>query len=343
MISVIIPVYNGAKELDRLLPALRRSEAVNEIVIIDAGSTDDSVKVAENYGVEIIKAEKRSFDHGKNRTLGGKKARGDILVYMTQDALPVNEDSIAKLVKPLLKEKEVGAAYGRQLPHHGATPFAAHLRAFNYPPESSVKSLKDRETLGIKALFISNTFAAYKKEALEKIGWFKEGIIMAEDVYAGAKLLMSGYNVAYAADALVYHSHNYTAFEELERYFDIGVFHSMESWILDEFGGPRSEGLRYIKSELRYLAKNRRLHLIPESILRITLKYAGYKLGNNYELSPKWLIKRLSMHADFWNKEPGEGSRGLGRSLMNNRVENNTTPQETLPAGIPATSSNEKA
>ncbi len=303
MISVIIPVYNGAEQIVYLFSILKKSKAVNEIVVIDSDSTDDSIKIAESYGAVTVKTEKRSFDHGKSRTIGGKKASGDIVVYMTQDALPANEDSIEKLIKPLFENKRTGAAYGRQLPHHGATPFAAHLRTFNYPPKSQIKSLNDKKILGIKTPFISNSFAAYKKTALEKVDWFNEGIIMAEDTYAGAKLLMNGYKIAYAADALVYHSHNYTAFEEFERYFDIGVFHRMEHWILDEFGRTEGEGLRYLKSELQYLSRSRRTHLMPASILRIGLKYAGYKLGNNYELFPKWLIKKLSLHADFWNKQ----------------------------------------
>ncbi len=303
MVSVIIPIYNGAEHIESNLSILGKSPVVNEIIVIDAGSTDNSIKIAESYGAVIVTTEKHSFDHGKSRTLGGKKASGDILVYMTQDAVPVNKHAIENLVKPLLENKEIGGSYGRQLPHHDATPFAAHLRAFNYPPRSSIKSLNDKETLGIKAPSISNSFAAYKKNALEKVEWFKEGIIMAEDFCAGAKLLMAGYEIAYSAEALVYHSHNYTAFEEFERYFDTGVFHRMESWILDEFGKAEREGLRYIKSELQYLSRSRRVHLIPESIWRIGLKYAGYKLGNNFELLPRWLIKKLSMHADFWNKQ----------------------------------------
>ncbi len=303
MISVIIPTYNGAGQVEKLFSILKKSPVVNEIIIIDSGSTDASTKIANSYGVEVIETRKLSFDHGRNRTIAGKKAGGDILVYMTQDSFPVNEHSIESLTKPLVENNNIVASYGRQLPHHGVTPFGAHLRAFNYPPESKIKSLKDKETLGINALFISNTFAAYKRSALETIGWFKDGTIMAEDSYAGAKLLLAGHKIAYVAEALVYHSHNYTAFEEFERYFDIGVFHKMERWILEEFGKAEGEGLRYLKSELRYLSRSRRGYLIPESILRIGLKYLGYKLGNNYELSPKWLIRKLSMHADFWNKQ----------------------------------------
>lgn len=312
MVSVIIPIYNGAVRIERVLSILKKSSFVSEVIIIDSGSTDDSVKIAAAYGAVVIETEKNSFNHGGSRTLAGKKACGDILVYMAQDAVPVNEHSIAKLVRPLLEDKEVGAVYGRQLPHNDATPFATHLRYFNYPSTSVVKSLKDKVTLRIKTPFMSNSFAAYKKSALEEIGWFKEKIIMAEDVFVGAKLLMARHKIAYAADALVYHSHNYTVFEEFKRYFDIGVFHRMECWLLDEFGKAEGEGLRYFKSELKYLQKNRQFHLIPESILRIGLKFVAYKLGYNHKWLPEWFIKKCSMHTNFWGgTAEGRGGRPI--------------------------------
>ena len=114
---------------------------------------------------------------------------------------------------------------------------------------------------------------------------------------------MAGYKIAYVADALVYHSHNYTAFEEFKRYFDIGVFHRMENWLLKEFGSAECEGLRYLKSELQYLIINRLVYLIPESFFRIGLKYLGYKTGNIYRMLPKWLVRKQSRQVHFWNSQ----------------------------------------
>ena len=163
------------------------------------------------------------------------------------------------------------------------------------------KSLADRNTYGIKTPFLSNSFAAYRKKALEEIGWFRGKLIMGEDTYAGARLLLAGYKIIYVADAMVFHSHDYTALQECKRYFDIGVFHESERWIIDEFGKAEGEGIRYMQSVFAFLRRRKKYYLIPEGVLRNTLKYIGYKLGQNYDKLPASMIQKCSMHANFWD------------------------------------------
>ena len=92
----------------------------------------------------------------------------EIIVFLTQDALLADPEAIERLLDAFADER-VGAAYGRQLPHRDATPIGAHARLFNYPPVSQVRTLHDRGRLGIKTAFISNSFAAYRRNAL--LGW----------------------------------------------------------------------------------------------------------------------------------------------------------------------------
>ncbi len=294
MISILIPTLNAEESIGKLLRSLREQDLSLEIVVIDSSSSDNTVNIARSYGVEIIEIDKDSFDHGGTRTQGAKISKGEILVFMTQDSLPVDEHSIMNLINPLYKEKTIAAVYGRQLAYPNASPFAAHLRLFNFPPVSRLITLDDKNRLGIKAAFLSNSFSAYRKSTLEEIGWFKNGLGIAEDVYAGAKMLLAGYKIAYAAEALVYHSHNYTIFQEFKRYFTIGIFHKTQDWIIKEFGRAEEEGLRYIKSELLFLLNRRKYHLLPISFLRNALKYVGYKLGQNYKNLPRVLVKRLT-------------------------------------------------
>lgn len=284
-----------------LIEALKSQTVSSEIIVIDSSSSDDTRSVADHFGVRIIRLEREKFDHGGSRTLAAKAATGDILICLTQDALPHDKYAVENLIRPL-EDGRVGAAFGRQLPHPGETVFGTHLRLFNYPDESAVKSFSDKGTYGIKTPFLSNSFAAYRKKALEEVGWFQGGLILGEDTCAGAKLMLAGYKIAYAADAVVYHSHNYSAFQEFRRYFDIGVFHEQERWILEEFGKAEGEGLRYIRSEIMYIVKKRAYHLVPEFFLRNLLKYAGYHLGRSYEKMPVGLIKKMSMHREWWNK-----------------------------------------
>lgn len=301
MTSIIIPTKNAGRQIKGLLLALKAQTVQGEIIVIDSSSSDGTVETAKDHGAKTITIKREEFEHGGSRTLAGKEARGDILVYLSQDATPFDEYAVEYLLRPF-EDAGIGAAYGRQLPHPGATAFGAHLRLFNYPGGSCIRGLTDKEKYGIKTPFLSNSFDAYRKRALEEIGGFNGRLIMGEDTCAGAKLLLSGYKIAYVAEAMVYHSHNYSVFQEFKRYFDIGVFHEAEKWILKEFGKAEGEGLRYISSEMAFLMRGRKYHLLPEFFIRNGLKYAGYHLGRNYAVLPRGMCKKVSIHSDWWDK-----------------------------------------
>jgi O-antigen biosynthesis alpha-1,3-rhamnosyltransferase len=300
--SIIIPTLNADSSLETLLQALKGQTVTGEIIVVDSSSSDRTVDIARTFDAWIIMVRQEDFDHGGTRTFAGKTAKGDILVYLTQDALPSDAHTLKALVTPFINDSKLGAVYGRQLPYPDATPFAAHLRLFNYPHQSYTRSLHDKNNYGIKTAFLSNSFAAYRKRAIEEIGWFKSGLISTEDTYAGAKLLLAGYRLAYAADAIVYHSHNYTLFQEFKRYFDIGVFHKMESWIREAFGKAEGEGMKYLKSEMAYLIKMGKYHLFPELFIRNALKYIGYSLGGSYKWLPGVVIREMSMNREWWHR-----------------------------------------
>jgi rhamnosyltransferase len=301
MISIIIPTLNAGDSLSRTLMALRnQSIKPDEVIIVDSSSADTTVECAKAFGAVVLNVARSEFDHGRTRTLAGKMAKGDFLIYITQDVLFANGNALESLIKPFFTDERIGAAYGRQLPREDASPFADHLRLFNYPSVSSLKTYEDRYRYGLKAASLSNSFAAYRKDALDKIGWFKEKIIMGEDTYAGAKLLSAGYSVAYVAEAQVFHSHNYSCVQEFKRYFDIGVFHRNENWIITNFGGVSGEGGKYVLSELSYLMKIRKHYLIPQSIIRNGFKLIGYQMGKHYNTLPLSLIRKCSMHENWW-------------------------------------------
>lgn len=106
-------------------------------------------------------------------------------------------------------------AYGRQLPRPQANPIEAHAR-LAIILQSQLKSFEDKY-LGIKTAFCSNSFAAYRKSAYEAVGGFP-CMYTSEDSFIAAKMLKSGYKVAYNADACVHHSHGYTTIEGFSRY-----------------------------------------------------------------------------------------------------------------------------
>jgi len=298
-VSVIIPTFNAHKYLPKLCEALSKQTITHELIIIDSSSTDDTLMIAKKYADHIIVIPQKEFDHGNTRTMAAMCAKGDLLIYLTQDALPYNNESLEKLIK-IFNDPVIAAVYGRQVPHENTSAFGKHLRIFNYPNKSHRRQLSDRRKYGIKTAFLSDSFAGYRKSALTDIGWFKKGMIVGEDMEVGARLLQAGYHIGYVSDAIVYHAHNYTMAQEFKRYFDIGVFHTREKWILDSFGEPQKEGNKFIYSEFKYLIEQKSYCLIPSFILRNSLKYVGYKLGRLHHHLPLTLTSRLSMHGIWW-------------------------------------------
>ncbi|NCO14330.1 MAG: glycosyltransferase family 2 protein [Shewanella vesiculosa] len=302
--SVVIPTYNAEKyllKLSLMLKNLTINHCPPDLVLFLDSTSSDLTKDIVAKDFDVVSIATVNFDHGGTRSLVKDLTEGDVIVYLTQDALPFSVEDIMRLVA-VFEDESIGAAYGRQLPYPGTNLFGKHLRTFNYPDKSYIRSFDDTEQFGIQTAFLSNSFAAYRRSAMDKIDWFKNGLILGEDTYAGAKLLQAGYKLAYVADAQVYHSHSYSVWEEFKRYFDIGVFHQMESWILKDFGKPEGEGMRYIKSEFNFLLENRAYYLIPEFFIRNGMKFLGYKLGKHYQKLPKSWVKAFSMHHRWWDK-----------------------------------------
>lgn len=270
------------------------------MLIVDSGSSGDEVKESEALGFEIIKIPKADFNHGgtRQKAIEHLQRSCDIAIVLTQDAILADPQSLANLLKAF-DDPDVAAAYGRQIPHKGAGALGAHARLFNYGTTSNLRSLASIPALGFKTCFISNSFAAYRIKDLQVVGGFPSDVILGEDTYVAAKLILSGKKIAYVADACVYHSHDYTIPEEFRRYFDTGVFHAQQPWLIESFGGASGEGKRFVMSELRYLAKNAP-YLIPAAVVRTFMKLLGYRLGRAYMGLPRGLPRHLSMHKGFW-------------------------------------------
>lgn len=303
-VHVYIPTLNGGRRFVELLDRLgQQTLAVARCIVIDSGSTDGTVAAARAHGCEVLGLDGEGFDHGGTRQRAiDAYPYAEVYCLLTQDAILADEFALVRLVEAF-KDPAVGLAYGRQLPHPGAALLESHARLFNYPEQSQLRTLADAPAYGIKTISCSNSFAAYRREALARVGGFPRGTIMGEDVIVAGKMLVAGWKLAYVADACVYHSHSYTLRQEFERYFDIGVFHAGNRWIFDAFGRAGGEGLRYALSEVRYVAR-RNPFLLPKVGCSLVAKWLGYKLGLFNRRLPRKLCRTFSMYKGYWTLRP---------------------------------------
>lgn len=299
---LIVPTYNGGDLWRQVSSAISQQKNDCECILtVDSSSDDDTRETSSANGFKIIKIDKSEFNHGGTRNLAINSACDiDIAIFLTQDAIP-EINSLSNIIS-IFQNSDIAVAYGRQLPHDDANPIAAHARLFNYGSESNIFGLEDKQEYGIKTVFSSNSFSAYRIGVFKELAGFPSNTILSEDMYFAAKAVLAGYKIAYVAESAVKHSHNYTPLEEFKRYFDIGVFHHDEKWIRDTFGGAGGEGKRFIISEFTTLLKENP-SWIPRAFLHNSLKILGYKLGQNYKIIPKKFIKKLSMHKRYWDNQ----------------------------------------
>jgi rhamnosyltransferase len=298
-IAVVVPTLNASRHWANLTSLLAAAVPPEFVLIIDSSSNDGTPDLAREAGFQVHSIAREDFDHGATRQLAlDLRPNAEIVIFLTQDAQLASADAIAKLLE-VFSDLRIAAAYGRQLPRLQATPIEAHARHFNYPPVSKIKNLPDRKGLGIKTIFISNSFAAYRRSALMAVGGFPRNVIFGEDTIIAGKLVLGGWKIAYVAAAEVYHSHAYTWRQDFRRYFDIGVLHARESWMLEEFGRAGGEGGRFVRSEIRYLWREGRWYL-PSAFVRTGLKFLAYRLGKNESRLPSELKRYMSLHPEFW-------------------------------------------
>lgn len=280
-VAVIIPTYNAGSEFGLFLDELDKQTLQPDIrVVVDSESSDDTVKISENHKWHVIKINKKDFNHGSTRQMALdyvlKQMAVDYAVYITQDVRMPQKDSLEKLLKSF-SNKHVGAAYGRQMPHEGASIYASMDREYNYPSKNKIKTKDDIEQMGKKAAFLSDSFAAYRVSALKKIGGFPK-IDICEDMYVGGKLLMAGWHIAYVADSEVCHSHE-PMFNSAtwNRYRMIGKFQKEEKWIQKYFGDSTGDGIKLLKYQLKNIFHQKGIQGVIKVILIDAFRFIAYK------------------------------------------------------------------
>lgn len=324
-VEIVIPVYRPGERLLKILDRLARQDVLPERVrIICTGRDgleqllDDNQlyeeQLLQNYPfLEIRYIRPEEFDHARTRDLGMRLSIRDgaqYVVMMTQDALPADRHLIRELIRPFGEDGQIAVTYARQLPNHGAGTAEAISRQFNYPDRPQKKTQADFDKLGIKTYFCSNVCAAYRTDVYQSLGGFAERAVFNEDMIYAGRALQAGYAVYYNNDAKVYHSHHYSAMQQLHRNFDLGVSQADHPEI---FGGTHSEGegRRYVREVIRQMSRQGETAQIPGFAARCGFRLIGYRLGRNYRKLPVRMAEKLSSNKNYWKQfSSGDSHQG---------------------------------
>ncbi|PED65890.1 glycosyltransferase family 2 protein [Priestia megaterium] len=300
-ISVLIPTYNAENYIKLLLEKLylqKIGEADQlEIIIVDSNSTDNTEGIVREYfpGVMFHTISNKEFDHGGTRNYMASLSSGEFLLFMTQDAIPVDAFLIRNLLTDLKADSNTMIAYARQIPKKDANELEKFARKFNYPPNNILKNKLSIQSMGIKTFFNSNVCSMYKLECFEQFGGFPEQIILNEDMILASKVILKNHQVAYSANSIVYHSHNYSLKQQFKRYFDIGMAFNDTKFLLKHASNEK-EGFKMIKEQIKHLILIRKPHIIPKAIIENIIKFIGYNVGKRNKYIPYKVKRNLSAY-----------------------------------------------
>jgi rhamnosyltransferase len=304
VISVVIPVKDGGADLVRCLEAIARQQVEEqvEVVVVDSGSSDGSAAQARSLGARVQEIEPVEFGHGRTRNLGARLARGDVLVFTTQDAYPADDAWLATLVSPLRSSVDVAGVYGRQLPHATARPPERYFLDFLYGPAPRVQRWDGPGQPTFEATLFSNVNGAMPRALWSEFP-FADDLIMSEDQEWSRRVLLAGRELVYEPRAAVHHSHAYTLAGAFRRFFDSGV--SAERSYASGGAAPgsalRGAAARYARGEVAWLWRTGQRRWIPYTAAYELAKFTGLQLGRRHRRLPVSLKRRLSGLPSYWD------------------------------------------
>lgn len=277
-ISIVILTKNAGDRFETLLQCLfsQKFNGDYEVIVIDSGSTDNTVAVAQSFPVKMVRIRAEEFHHGKTRNLGAELSNGKILVYITQDALPLHNDWLQKLTEDL-KDPRVAMVVGRQIPWNDTKPPEKFFYRY-YFPEYKIEVFHGVSDYYRDNLFISNVNSAIKKDIWQNLK-FSEDVPRGEDKEFAKHVLLAGWKIVYQPDALLYHAHDVGLRSVYRTSREVGAALSQgagmprsRNWIADRLG--------YFVREARYIASGEAWwKWLPYSVLYEGSKLLGIGVG----------------------------------------------------------------
>lgn len=309
-VTVAIPVLNAGERLAEVLMAVQRQRLDRpvEILVADSGSTDDSVPVAKRHGAKVISVAPGEFSHGGTRNLLFERASGTEVAFLTQDAVPADEQWLASLLRGFDLAPDVALVFGPYLPRSDSSPMVAReLEEWfgSFAPDGSPQVDRGREADGPSRRrhgFFTDANGCVARTAWERVPF--RTVAYAEDRLLARDMLNAGYSKAYHPAAAVIHSHEYSLLQLFQRSFD--------EWRgLREIGAAPAEARparlaltvqRQVRDDLATVQGSARERPMPVATAVRSLAYhvarsAGAALGSRAERLPRPVRRVCSLES----------------------------------------------
>tara|TARA_R110001583_G_scaffold195527_1_gene375376 strand:- start:14758 stop:15756 length:999 start_codon:yes stop_codon:yes gene_type:complete len=230
-VSIIIPIKNPGLLFQRVLDAVlsQTTDFEYEIIIIDSGSTDNSISLIESRiekNIRLVQIDPKEYGHGKTRNYGVSLSNAKYCVLLTHDATPYNENWLSEMVLIAESDEQIAGVFGRHVAYENANYFTKRELKLHFDGfvGNEIVELDDRvryeSELGYKQFlhFFSDNNALIRRSVWENYPY--PDVSFAEDQLWAKSIIEAGYKKAYSDNSIVYHSHDYSLIERLQRSFD---------------------------------------------------------------------------------------------------------------------------
>jgi len=298
--SIIIPTKNGADNIGECLQSVFEQDFEEgfEVLVIDSGSTDSTLNIVQGFPVKLFQIKPEEFQHSATRNYAVNLAQGEYVVFLSQDATPLNNLWLRKITDNF-KDPEVVGVSGRQVAREDAAPMERHWLSYFYPSDKMIVCIpgKSSDVREGYYYFFSDVNSSMRRELLLEHR-FPEDIVMAEDKAWCRKVLLAGYTVVYEPEAIVCHSHHYSLKRAFQNSFSAGTAYSQFCQRPEEFQSLFfiKQSLQYFFSEMRFLATSGNIGYMPYALVYDIMKYIGRFLGRQPNYLPHFLKVRFCQY-----------------------------------------------
>jgi glycosyltransferase involved in cell wall biosynthesis len=196
-VSVVIRAFNEERHVGRLLTGLQhQNHHVDEVILVDSGSTDSTVAIAEAFGADVVAIDPREFSFGRSLNVGCHAASGDLLAVVSAHVYPVYDTWLSHLVDAVSRP-ETALAYGRQVGDHRTKFAEERLMKRWFPSESTAQQPHP---------FCNNANAIVRRDAWQRLPYDEE-LTGLEDLDWARRAMAAGHKISYVAEAPVVHVH----------------------------------------------------------------------------------------------------------------------------------------
>ena len=317
--TVFIPTYNGEKYLNDILKFIfkQKVDFKFDVMIIDSGSRDKTISIIDKYkkqheNLQLIQIPNTEFGHGRTRNYAAQIAQGEIMVYLSHDAVPAHDTWLYEIVKPFeLNDKIVGVV-GKQVPRPKCVPLLKYeIRSVfrNLGPDSATSlfykdSFMKDPVFKDSVTFYSDVNSAARREFLVNVIPYRD-VPYSEDQLFGRDITDAGYIKAYAPRATVVHSNDISLREYKHRTFDeiVGlrkietklVMPSLKWTVKSIVLGSLKDAYRTIRDD-QYSLKRKVFWLFVNPLYHIE-KWRGFRTGIKHDLDDDLIFSKHSLES----------------------------------------------